>query len=267
MPAVQIARLKNEVASLGDLFPQPTEFKHRLEALLDFYSDRVYRAGHSVPPAPLTPVYHIHPLVMQQIELELQRRMHENEAAGLTLADLLWSDRHLETRQLAIFLLSQVDLDPPQPVLERIRAWANPNEPDQIMLRLFDRGAARLRKDHSAVWLETIQLWLDNSSPAVQNMGLRALLAQVEDPQFSNLPPAYRMITKFLHSPHILVQHSLQDLLEALARRSPTETVFFLRQILGSPTPPVTLRMIRKVIPLLPAEGQASLREMLIART
>ena len=35
MPAVQIARLKNEVAKLGDLFSQPVEFKHRLDAMLE----------------------------------------------------------------------------------------------------------------------------------------------------------------------------------------------------------------------------------------
>jgi hypothetical protein len=267
MPAVKIARLKSEVAGLGDLFSQTEEFKRTLDHMLDFYSDRVYRAGHNVPPPPLIPIYHIHPLVMQQIELELQRKCQEDETAGLALADVLWTDRHFETRQLAVFLLGQVSLDPPQPVFQRFQEWARPDEPAEILELLFNRGSARLRKEQSGMWLETIQKWLDNSSPTLQNMGLQALQAVVSDRQFNNLPPAYRMISKFLHSPHPSLVRSLQDLLEALARRSPTETVYFIRQILGSPTPPVTIRMIRKILPLLPPESQASLRQMLITRS
>jgi len=267
MPAVQIARLKNEVAGLGNLFSRPIEFKRRLDHVLDFYADRVYRAGQTVPPPLLIPFYHIHPLVMQQIELELQRRCQEDETAAFALADLLWTDRHFETRQLAVFLLGQIPLDSPQPIFQRFQAWASPDEPAEILEMLFNRGSIRLRTEQSGMWLETIQKWLDSSSTALQNMGLQALLAVVNDRQFTNLPPAYRMISKFLHSPHTAVVRSLQNLLEALARRSPTETAYFLRQILGSPTPMTTIRMIRKVLPLLPAEGQANLHQMLIARS
>ncbi len=266
MAAVQIARLKKEVAALGALFSRPDELKRSLDTMLDFYADRVYRAGHSVPPTPNLLAYHVHPLVIQQIELEFQSKYAEDEAGAMALAEVLWADCHIETRRLAVFLIGQLSLEPPQAIIQCIQEWAKPGEPAEILALLFTGATTRLRKEQPAAWLDAIQAWLDKPSPAEQGLGLVALQALVEDRQFLNLPPVYRMVSGFIHSPHPRLQHALQDLLEALARRSPTETVYFLRQLLGSPTPASSIRIIRRILPLFSPEGQASLRQMLNTR-
>ena len=74
------------------------------------------------------------------------------------------------------------------------------------------------------------------------------------------------MISPFLYMTRPLVLPTLQDVLETLAQRSPMETVYFLRQILGSPTPPGTIRIVRRLMPLFDADTQNSLRKMLLAR-
>ena len=267
MPAVQLARLRDEIARLLEKFGSPPDFKRSLDDLLDFYADRVYRAGHNVAFRPLTPTRHIPPLVMQQVELALRPYCSYYTPASLALADILWPDLYLETRRLAVFILGQAALDPPQPVMQRIQGWAKPEVPTEILEMLFSGGTARLRKENPGLWLETIQTWLDSPDLDRQRLGLKALLPVIEDPAFNNLPPIFRMITSFMHTSQPAMLPALQDLMEALIQRSPTEALFFLRQILGSPTPPPTIRLIRRLIPLFSPESQASLRKMMLVRS
>lgn len=266
MPAVSIARLKAEVAGLSDLFARPAEFRQGLHHLLDFYADRVYKAGQNIPPPPLIPTYHAPPLVIQQLQLELRARCLEDPAAGLALADELWHDPYLEVRKLAVFMLGQVPPEPPQPVVQRIEDWANPDEPAEILKVLLSEGTGRLRREMPVKWLDMIQTWVDSATPGIQFLGFQALAGLVEDNQFTNFPPVYRMISPFLHMSRPLIQPTLQHVLESLARRSPMETVYFLRQILGSPTPPGTIRIVRRLMPLFDPDTQNSLRKMLLAR-
>ncbi len=266
MPAVSIARLRAEVAGLGDLFARPAEFSTGLHRLLDFYADRVYRAGQSIPPAPILPTYHTPPLVIQQLQLELRSKCVQDPAAGLALADALWPDEFMEVRKLAVYLLGQVPPAPLQPVLERLKAWARPAEPVDILKILFSEGSARLRRELPETWLEAIQAWMNDPSPGSQFLGVQALVPLAEDRQFTNFPPVFRMISPFLYAPQPNLLHSLQEILESLARRSSVETAFYLRQILGSTTPPPTIRIIRRILPLLDAASQDALRKMLLSR-
>ncbi len=266
MPAVSIARLRAEVAGLGDLFVRPAEFSSALHRLLDFYADRVYRRGQAIPPAPMIPTYHTPPLVIQQLQLDLRARCVQDPAAGLALADALWPDTYMEVRRLAVYLLGQVPSAPPQPVLERLQSWARPSEPAEILKLLMAEGSSRLRRELPDTWLAAIQAWVNDPSPAIQFLGIQALVPLVEDRQFTNFPPVFRMISPFLYTPQANLLPGLQDILECLAQRSPVETTFYLRQILGSPTPPPTIRIIRRLLPLFDAINQDALRKMLLTR-
>jgi hypothetical protein len=152
-------------------------------------------------------------------------------------------------------------------VLQRLQDWARPEVPTEIVDLLFTLGTVRLRKENPGLWLETLQSWMDGPDLERQRLGLKALLPLVEDPTFDNLPPVFRMITGFMHKPQQTHLAGLGSLLEALIRRSPTEAHFFLRQILGSPTPPLTVRLIRRLIPLFSPETQATLRKMMLVRS
>ncbi len=266
MPAVSIARLRAEVAGLGGLFTRPAEFANRLRDLLDFYADRVYRAGQNVPPAPLIPMYHTPPLVIQQLQLELRAKCAADPAAGLALADALWLDPYLEVRKLAAFLLGQVPAQSSPMVLERIQAWADTQQPAVIIKVLLADGTSCLRREQPAVWLEMIRSWLHNPAPFTQFLGIQALVPLVEDREFTNFPAVYRMISLSLYSPLPLVLPGLQGVLEILARRSPKETAYFLRQILGSTTPAATIRIIRRLMPLFDPETQDAMRKSLLER-
>ncbi|MHB1119870.1 MAG: hypothetical protein ACYC11_07390, partial [Bellilinea sp.] len=54
-------------------------------------------------------------------------------------------------------------------------------------------------------------------------------------------------------------------LLVQLARRSPTETGYFLRQVMGSNPSPELTRLVRRVLPEFPEEIQNRIRGLLFA--
>ena len=62
------------------------------------------------------------------------------------------------------------------------------------------------------------------------------------------------------------LQPALQDVLTALVRRSPQETLYYLKQILASSSQVNTARLIRRLLPLFSPENQASLRQALVSR-
>ncbi len=267
MPAVQLAKLKTEIDRLLELFGSPEEFKRSLDDIMEFYSDRVYRAGQNVAFRPLTPTRHIQPLVMQQLELALRPYCTYYTPAALALVSVLWLDPYLEARRLAAYILGQCNIDPPQLVLGEIQDLAQPDVPTEILELLFTLGTVRLRKENPGLWLETIQSWLVSPDLDRQRLALRAILPLVADPAFNNLPPVFRMITPLMHNPQPVLTAGMQSLLEALIRRSPTEAQFFLRQVLGSPTPALTVRLIRRLIPLFSPEAQAGLLKIMLVRS
>jgi len=61
------------------------------------------------------------------------------------------------------------------------------------------------------------------------------------------------------------LQNELRNLLVQLARRSPTETAYFLRQVIGINPPPMLLRIVRRCLPEFPLETQTRLRSVLQA--
>jgi hypothetical protein len=94
-----------------------------------------------------------------------------------------------------------------------------------------------------------------------QQQGLRALLPMINDPRFENLPVFFRLIAPLTRTAPSAVRPDLLDVLESLARRSPPETAFFLRQTLDTPNSPDTPWLIRQCLRAFPDELQASLRE------
>jgi len=53
MPAIHPARMKIQVARLGEKIRQPEVFVRELHNLLDFYADRTHRPGQFGEPPPL----------------------------------------------------------------------------------------------------------------------------------------------------------------------------------------------------------------------
>ncbi len=266
MPAIQITRLKAQIGLLERKFAQPPEFIRGLRELFDFYAYRVYKPGQTVPPTNLLPAYHIPPLVMLRLQSSLRPLCLAREAEALALVDALWEEKMVEPRILAAHLLGTIPLTSSVAVLQRLQQWSTPAEDRPILQALLNSGTTTLRREDVRGWITVIQAWLNAPDPAVQAVGLHALLPLVNDPRFENLPAVFSAITPLLQSAPPNLQSDLQDILEACARRSPIETGYLLRQLLSLSTAPGLTRLTRRVFNQFSPATQASLRTLLQSR-
>jgi hypothetical protein len=265
MPAAELSRLRTQINGLIVRFAEPEDLRIALRDLLESYANRAYRAGQAVQPQPLLPSYRVSPLVIQQLELELSKTCQEQPAQAIQVVEALWHDPFLEPRVLAAHLLGAVPASQADAVIQKLREWAKPEENFRMLDHLFHHSTRTLRREAPQRLLALYGEWIGSQRPAEQGLGLRALVPVIADEVFENLPTVFRLISPLVQSAPSALHTDLQAILEALARRSPTETAYFLRQTLSLSSGPGTARLIRRCMPLFGSAQQDSLRTALKA--
>lgn len=262
MPAISPARLKQQAALLSEHFDDPAAFVRSLHHLLEFYAERVHRPGQAGEPPPLLSAYKVRLPVLRQIVLELAPLAEADPQAGLALCDALWEQPVLDFRLLAAGLLGKIPCADPEPPLARIQAWIRPDVEARLVDTLFNQGIACLRKQQPVILVELAEAWLDEKDLFYQQLGLRLLVPLIQDPDFENLPVFFRLIHDLTRSSPARLRPDVLDILEALARRSPTETAYFLRQTAAMPNSPTAAWFIRQSLAAFPAATRESLRQV-----
>lgn len=261
-----MTRLKAQIGELAWQFTRPGEFQQALTDLFNYYAERSYRPGQSTQPVSLSPMYHLPALILRQLALDLSPYCQENPSAALALADILWTDNYLEPRLLAVSLLGHLPLQPAEPLIERLQNWCQPTENKELLESIFQQGTRRMRRQIPERWLTIIKGWLNDPRVPFQAMGLHALLPLIQDRDYDNLPPVFSSISPLLQSAPAAIQVELIEVISALARRTPRETVYYVRQVLTVAQGTAAARLIRKTLPAFDAEGQASLKIVLHLR-
>jgi hypothetical protein len=260
MPAILLSRLKIQAARLAELIPNPDLFVRSLRTILEYYSDRTHRPGQSGEPPPLLPAYNVPSPILRQILLELTPQLSTNQSQGLTLCDALWGQEQFECRLLAARILGLLPVEPLEPIDKRLRVWALEDE-ERVLNEILTRGMTRWRKEAPNLYLNQLAEWLTSSSFKERKLGLKALLPLIEDRSFNNLPVLFRLLTPLVRVAPSQIRPDLLPVLRSLAKRSPKETAFFLRQNLAAQD---TAWVTRKVLSAFPASLQNSLREAMM---
>jgi hypothetical protein len=260
VPAIQPARLRQQVALLAEQFDDPPAYIRSLHLLLDFYSDRARRPGKTGKPGPLLNAYNVRSPVLRMLVQEMSPLIQENPAGGLALCDALWAEAYLEFRLLAAMLLGQIPLEPAEEITDRLKSWITTDVEFFLIEALLNYGVERLQRERPQVFLDLIESWMESTKTFPQQLGLRALVRMINDPTFENLPVFFRLIQPLCLAAPAVLRPDLLDVLSALARRSPGETAFFLRQSLMFPDAPDTPWLIRQNLSRFPVELQSSLR-------
>jgi len=261
VPAIQPARLRQQAALLADHFDNPTAYMRSLHHLLDFYAERTRHPGRSGSPAPMMDSYKVRHPILRMILLELTPLAIANPASGLVLCDALWSQPYLEFHMLGAMLLGQIPPKPPGPVIQRLKAWLTPELEDYLIEAIMEHSFVRLRAENPKAVVDIIQEWLNRRNSFYQQLGLRALLPLIQQPEYQNMPVFYRLIQPFASRTPVALRPDLLDVLAALAQRSPQETSYFLKKTLAIPDSADTPWLIRQLITQFPPEIQAGLRE------
>lgn len=261
MPAIDLARLKKQTAHLADIFDQPADFLREHREVLDYYVNRTLR-NQGVAPSSVLPTYRTPPVVLRQIETELGPVAAKKPIQALELADALWDEGWLETRLLAAFLLGRI---PPQEerLLARLTAWTQQVRDPEVRAALLTTSLTRLRNETPDLFLILVKEWLHPARQRLWTNGIQALIPLVNTPDFDNLPPVLDIVEPIIKAAPATLQFDLQELITALYKASPDETVFFLGQIVNKTKNPLPAVSLRRMSPELPDELQKSLREIL----
>lgn len=261
MPAIDIARLKIQAASLVEKFDQPAAFLHDLHEILDLYADRTLRTSVAAPASVLRS-YRAPQSVLKQIEMELAPLTATFPEQSMALTDALWKDAHLETRLLAATLLGRID--PRTPLLvERVSAWVGRVKDKKVRTALLSISLNRLRRETPDQFLSLVQGWLDSENAKMWANGVEALIPLLDDPGFENLPPVFDIVRPVIASAPASLQKELGSLINALHRASAVETIFFIKQIVSSSLNPQALAILRRILPELDDELQPHIQKAL----
>jgi hypothetical protein len=262
MPAINLAQLKTQSALLSEKFNQPEAFVRQLHELLDFYTNRTIRSNQIARRLSL-PTYRTPTPVLRQVQFELASQAEKQPAQAIALANTLWKAGWLETRLLAAYLLGCVPPAQAIPSLTRLPEWLSLSTDKQVRAALLTDALSRLRKENLEALFQLLEEWLKSPRNAYQAWGLRALIPILSDPQFENLPAVFRILKPAFKSAGPVTQLELQAVIATLERVSYTETLAFLREILSDQPAPLMLRTIRRILPGLSVNLQASLLEIL----
>jgi len=263
MPAINLARLRQQSATLVEQFDQPPTFLHTLRDLLELYADRTLRPGQAGNPPPLIQTYNVPLPMLRQLAQELSALAPTNAVRTLALCDALWAEPILETRLLAASLLGQTPLDPFEAVMIRVERWIQVTTEEQLISALIEQGLGHALREQPARLLEQAGVWMVQQDIMQQRLGLRVLLQLATDPDYENLPAILHLLTPFIRAVPLALRSEVEDLSAGLAHRSPGETAYFLRKNSEPPEHPDTAWLIRQTLPHFPPETRDSLRSEL----
>lgn len=262
MPAIDLARLRKQATRLADFFFLPDEFMKHLREVLDFYVNYTLRTKENISPGSNLKTYRTPPAVLTQIENELRPLAEANPHFALELADALWDEGALETRLLAAFLLGRI---PPQEerLLPRITAWTQQIRAPEVRSALLTTSLSRMRKETPAQFFTLAREYLHPERSRTWSNGLQALLPMIGETSDSNIPVILDMVEPILREAPSILQNDILDLIVALYRASPNETMFMLKQILRETENQMTVVTMRRISSNFPPALQSELRDLL----
>ncbi len=263
MPAIQPARLKIQVANMVDKYTAPKDFLKELVAIYEFYADRTKRPGKGRPGFSLLQAYYIPRQVTRQIEALLKPVVQADPEAGFNLADAIWEHEWLECQVLALDIVGWLPPDPIEEVTLRIKNWGPSCGEDRHLAAALTRSCSRIRLEQPPIFFQILENWLTSANTAARRIGLRLIPSLVADPEFSNLPAIFNLISRVFQGEARSSNEDLLVAIEALIQKSPQETAYFLRQAVTRFNQPEIETLIRNSLPAFPTHIRDNLRRFL----
>lgn len=262
MPAIDLSRLKTQVARLGDHFNDQAGFLLELHELLDYYTNRTKRSSQVARRIGL-PTYNTPIPVIRQIELELAPLANRYPVQGVLLAKELWNNGSLEYRLLAARLTGMLPPVDALPLLTQLPDWLS-QITDRILHRaLLTDCLARLRYENPSAFYILLEEWLKSPRSSLQIWGLQALLPLLVDPDFQNLPIIFRIIRPAILRVSPNSQIDVQAVVCAIEHISLTETIFYFHDLILSKPPSTFIPILRRMLPVFSSELQTAIRSTL----
>jgi hypothetical protein len=263
MPAIQMTRLRIQVARLLEHFYQPEIFARNLGELLDFYSDRARRPGRMVASQPIQKQYRVHPAVLKQITDELAPVCKTQPEVAAALADRLWQDDHFEPRLISAGILASLTINDTELISQRLLAWAKAREDHILIDILLKKTAGAMILSDPKIFRKIISTWMKDDSFQQQSIGLRALNLYADLISLDMLPDVFHMIMPLPVKPISYLLNDLEALFATLYFRSPGETLFFFEQLAAKRQTPDMKRLLRGCVNIVDGDDQEKVRKLI----
>jgi hypothetical protein len=259
MPAIQPARLKLQIANLVVKYQTPKVFLAELKDLFDIYSDRTKTTSTGKPRNSLNPSYNVPTQVTKQLERALKPLLTKDSENALALADILWEEKWLECRQLALALLCwQPDL-PSENIQNRIKRWGEESRNNRQISESLANVLLALGKKSTETIFDLLKYWLFTSDFDTRKLSYWIIGSLVSDSRFKHLPNIYKLLTPHIQSVNQVPDPDLVEAIRCLARKSPKETAYYLRRNLALSDNPGLYALIRKCLDAFPQAIQKEL--------
>jgi hypothetical protein len=257
MPAIQLARLRQQVGLIRDSYFQPEVFVRQLRQLLEFYANTSHRRGKSGEPTPLIQTYNVPFPVIRQVLQDVSPLVDEHPHDAMLLIDRLWKEESLESKTIAINILALLPTDVPNEIINRVKSWL-PESEERISNLLLSKGLTRIRREARPHFISMVNTWMKSADSKEQQIGLRALVDPLDDEEFEDIPTLFRLLTPAVRNINPIIKQDLVMVFKALAHKSPKETTYFLRQNMPFQDVPW---LVRKIIKELPEDMQKNLKK------
>ena len=260
MPAINPSRLQNQIDKILVYFDQPQAFHRHLVDLFSLYANRSLHFGQLTEPGSTAPMYHLPQPLILQLHGATRPYIKQFPQAALKCADALWNDPYIEVKQFAIYILGNVTLQEPDPIINLLGSWIEPDLENSLKSDLISKGTKKLQKDFPTAWEKLIKSLLDQKDPGLIEFGILGLQEGVQRKKSVNFPMVFRVISPIIQNPSTPNMEKLEDLIRTLIKQSPIETAFFLKQTLSLSQSTNTKRLIKRCLPMLPENEQLDLK-------
>lgn len=234
MPAIQLARLRSEVAQLISYADHHGRFIQQLNIFLERYANRAQRPG-EIGSRPILPTFNVPAPVLRQVKRELTIYISQNPDNANELINQLWHQKNFECRLLAVFLLGVVDLSPSTGLYERIKTYFLDNEDVGIAAALIDDSLSKLISMDLQMGENQIYQWLLTKSVRIKILGLRSLGLLLKIPSFQDMPWLFSVTSPYIRQSSPELRPYTLRLLQQLARQYPQELIYVFQDNLQFP--------------------------------
>jgi len=263
MPAIQLSKLNKDLADIFAYYYETDVIVDKISTLYEYYANYSLKPNTESTLLKDILAYSTPPLLTNQILISLKPQIFKYPDQAQVIIESLWHKKILDIKLLSMKLLCTLSEKYPNGAISTIGKWCHPMLERYFVHLVFSNAAVHLIRSNSDVWTQQMVTWLSGVSVEEQTIGILAANASAQEPEFINLPPIFDNITN-----HCLIGHpqyffDLQSLLTLLARRSPNETMYFIRHLVGLGMTEMTHKLLRKVIQTYPKEDQNKITNLL----
>jgi hypothetical protein len=123
-----------------------------------------------------------------------------------------------------------------------------------------------MRKETPDQFLQLITEWLQPERTRLWSNGLQAAISAIADPLFVNHPPLLKALEPLMEAAPTKLQDEIEEFVLTLYKASPTETIYFLRQVLTDSHDPMTAVTFRRIAPAFPTKLKDGIQEFIRPR-